>query len=108
MTPQQLQTAAPPFAAGLFALALALFLLSLRYFRRSRTDSYWRRRRSAGQRGWRLFVWSIIMTLLSGMLCMAAGLAGLSANRNAALTAVVVVAPRPTTNTTASAKKPIR
>ncbi len=77
MTTEQLQPVAPVIAAVLFALALLLFVTSLRFFRKSRTDFYWRRRRSAGQRGWRLFVWSIILTLLSGLLCLVTGLTGL-------------------------------
>src|SRR2546428_4660080 len=82
MTPEQLQLAAPLFAVGLFGLALLTFFLSLRFFRKSRTDFYWRRRRSAGQRGWRLFVWSIILTLVSGLLCLVTGLAGLISARS--------------------------
>jgi hypothetical protein len=92
MSPQQIQTAAPPFAAALFALAVLLFLLSLRYFRKSRTDFYWRRRRSAGQRGWRMLVWSIVFMLVSGVICMGAGISGLVTARNSTPTAVVVIA----------------
>ncbi len=77
MTSEQLQPVAPVIAAALLALALLLFLMSLRFFRKSRTDFYWRRRRSAGQAGWRLFVWSIILTLFSGLVCLVTGVAGL-------------------------------
>ncbi len=77
MTPGQLQIAAPYLAVGLLALALVFFLISLRYFRKSRTDFYWRRRRTAGQRGWRLFVWSLGLMLVSGIICLVTGLAGL-------------------------------
>lgn len=76
MTPGQLQLAAPYLAVGLLALALVFFLISLRYFRKSRTDFYWRRRRTAGQRGWRLFVWSLGLMLVSGLICLATGVAG--------------------------------
>src|SRR5258707_4025937 len=69
MTPGQLQLAAPYLAAGLLALALVFFLISLRFFRKSRTDFYWRRRRAAGQRGWQLFVWALALTLCSGGAC---------------------------------------
>src|SRR5512143_887730 len=76
MTPEQIRTVAPFIAVGILALALLLFLSSLRMFRKSRTDFYWRRRRAAGQRGWRLFVWSIVLSLMSGVLCLAIGLVG--------------------------------
>lgn len=56
-------------AAGLFALAVLLFLISLRLFRRSRRDVFWRRRREAGQRGWRLFVLAFTLFVLSGVTC---------------------------------------
>ncbi len=77
MAPEQLQAITPLIAAAFLALALLLFLASLRMFRKSRTDFYWRRRRAAGQRGWRMFVLSIGITLLSGVLCVATGLAGI-------------------------------
>src|SRR5260370_15577831 len=77
MTPGQLQLAAPYLAAGLLALALVFFVISLRFFRKSRTDFYWRRRRTAGQRGWRLFVWSLGLMLVSGIICLVTGVAGL-------------------------------
>src|SRR5258708_25091250 len=69
MTLDRFQSLAPFIAAGTLALALVLFALSLRYFRKSRTDFYWRRRRAAGQRGWRLFVWALALTLCSGGAC---------------------------------------
>ncbi|MEP7285169.1 MAG: hypothetical protein ABI947_05310 [Chloroflexota bacterium] len=83
MTPDQLQTGAPLIAAGLFVMALVLFLFSLYYFRRSRTDAYWRRRRNAGQRGWRILVWSVILIIGSGAICGTVGLAGLISPRPA-------------------------
>jgi hypothetical protein len=90
MTPEQIQSVAPLIAAALFALALLLFLASLRMFRKSRTDFYWRRRRAAGQRGWRLFVWSIVLSLLSGILCLAIGLVGVI-NARPTATAIALV-----------------
>ena len=85
MTLHGLQSYAPYIAAGAFVLALALFLISLRYFRKSRTDSYWRYRRVAGQRGWRLFVWALVLTVLSGAACTITATAALiSASRSAA------------------------
>jgi len=46
-----------------------LFLVSARLFRRSRRDVFWRRRREAGQRGWRLFVLAFTLLLISGVTC---------------------------------------
>lgn len=63
--PDNLQNALPLLTGALFVLALLLFALSLRYFRRSRTDVFWRRRREAGQRGWRALVSSFVMIVLS-------------------------------------------
>src|SRR5450432_1969918 len=69
MTLDRLQTLAPYIAAGTLALALVLFVFSVGYFRKSRTDFYWRNRRAAGQRGWRLFVWALAMTIVGGGAC---------------------------------------
>src|SRR5450432_1759922 len=69
MTLDRLQTLAPYIAAGTLALALVLFVFSVGYFRKSRTDFYWRSRRAAGQRGWRLFVWALAMTIIGGGAC---------------------------------------
>lgn len=63
------QNALPYITGALLALALFLFLLSLQWFRRSRTDVFWRRRRDAGQRGWRSLVLSFILILLGGISC---------------------------------------
>jgi len=60
-----------PFAAiGLIALGLLLFAVSLRLFRRSRTDTFWRRRRQAGQRGWRVLVSAFVMLALGSVACL--------------------------------------
>ncbi|HMM29419.1 MAG TPA: hypothetical protein PKD46_14140 [Aggregatilineaceae bacterium] len=56
-------------AGGLFALALLLLVVSLRLFRRSRRDVFWRRRREAGQRGWRLFLLAFVLFAVSGITC---------------------------------------
>ncbi|MBN1679286.1 MAG: hypothetical protein JW966_03285 [Anaerolineae bacterium] len=55
--------------AALFALAVLLFLVSLHLFRRSRKDVFWRRRREAGQRGWRFFVLSVGLLFIGGIFC---------------------------------------
>jgi hypothetical protein len=84
MNPQQLQqvqVAAPLIAVGLFILALLLMLLSVYYFRRSRTDFYWRSRRRAGQFGWRIFVVALSLTLVSGIICVVIGVGGMLTGR---------------------------
>src|SRR5438105_581160 len=92
MTPDRLQSIIPFVAVGLFILALLMFLLSLRYFRKSRTDFYWRRRRTAGQRGWRLFVWSLVIMFTSGMICVVMGVAGMINARHTPTASVAAVA----------------
>jgi len=51
----------PHLVVGLLALSLLLFLVSLQQLRRGRTGPYWRLRRSAGQRGGRLFLLSVAL-----------------------------------------------
>lgn len=80
MSPEQIRSLTPYFAVALLVLAALFFVFSLRAFRKSRTDSYWRRRRSAGQRGWRMFVFSVVSMLLSGAVCLATGVVGLIGN----------------------------
>lgn len=74
--PDTLRTVLPYFTGVLFLLALLLFLISVHLFRRSRTDVFWRKRREAGQRGWRLFVFAFVLILLSGAACAATLLTG--------------------------------
>jgi len=57
--------------SAIFGLALLLLLASLRLFRRSRKDVFWRRRREAGQRGWRLFVAAFVLFIIGGLSCSA-------------------------------------
>lgn len=57
------------FTGATLALGLLLFLVSLRLFRRSRTDVFWRRRREAGQRGWRLFLVAFLLFIVGGVSC---------------------------------------
>jgi len=58
-------------AGGLFALAVLLLVIALRLFRRSRRDVFWRRRREAGQRGWRVMLLALVLFGLSGITCAA-------------------------------------
>jgi hypothetical protein len=72
-----------PYTTGmLFLLALLLFLISLRLFRRSRRDVFWRRRRDAGQRGWRIFVFAFALFALSAISCTFTGMVMLFAKSN--------------------------
>ena len=66
---ETIRTSFPYITGGLFALALLSLLISLRLFRRSRTDVFWRQRRDAGQRGWRLFALSFALLILGGLSC---------------------------------------
>ncbi|GAB4418340.1 MAG: hypothetical protein Kow00106_14320 [Anaerolineae bacterium] len=66
---ETVQNLLPYVTGGLFGLALLLFAIAFRLFQRSRTDTYWRRRREAGQRGWRLFVLASIMVIFSAVTC---------------------------------------
>ncbi len=109
---EQIQSSAPAIAIALFVLAVLLLILSLRMFRKSRTDSYWRRRRTAGQRGWRFFVWSVLLTLGSGMVCLATGVSGMLASRTAtamsgSLATIIVALQSPTVAQTAPVTPPI-
>ncbi|HRE46085.1 MAG TPA: hypothetical protein PLD47_00030 [Aggregatilineales bacterium] len=49
-----IRTAAPLFMIILFVAGAACWLLAFRFFTLSRTESFWRRRRAAGQQGFRL------------------------------------------------------
>ena len=76
---ETIENALPLLTGGLFGLALLLILVSLRLFHRSRTDVFWRRRREAGQRGWKLFVVAfglIVFASLSCVLTLAVGVLG--------------------------------
>lgn len=72
--PDSILEAFPYITVALFGLALLLLLLAMRLFRRSRTDVFWRRRREAGQRGWRLFLASVVILIASGFACAATAL----------------------------------
>jgi hypothetical protein len=71
----------PYIIAGLFILALLLFLLSLQQLRRGRTGPYWRLRRAAGQRGGQLFLLSIALFGIAAALALFSGLADLAYRR---------------------------
>lgn len=68
--------------ASLFVVAVLLFVFSARFFRRSRTDTYWRRRRDAGQRGLRAFVLAFVLLVASGVTCLLTVLVALIDDKN--------------------------
>jgi hypothetical protein len=90
------QNTLPVITGALLVLALLLFLLSLRLFRRSRSDVFWRRRRDAGQRGWRILVLSFLLIILSIFSCIFTAVSTLI-NRNNSTPAPteVVIEPSP-------------
>ena len=91
---------------ALLALGLLLFLLSLRLFRRSRTDVFWRRRRDAGQRGWRTLVFSSVLIVLSVLSCLFTIVAAIvNQNNSTPAPTDVVIEPSPSLlpNTTPTA-----
>lgn len=65
-----LGNALPYITGALFALALLLLAVSLRLFRRSRTDVFWRNRRDASRRGLQLFMTALVLFLASGVACL--------------------------------------
>jgi len=67
---------APLILGAFVALGILFLLASVLAFRRSRSDLFWRRRRRAGQRGWRLFVLSMVTLALSAVLCAGMTFAG--------------------------------
>ncbi len=67
--PESLQNILVYLTGAFFVLALLVVLIALRLFRRSRTDIFWRRRREAGQRGWRLFLFGGVLLALSAVAC---------------------------------------
>ncbi len=89
-----------PYVAGAaLGLGLLLFLVSLRLFRRSRSDVYWRRRRDAGQRGWRIFVLSFALFVVGGMSCIVTLFVHLVADEEKKPTQVTVQNPVTTATT---------
>lgn len=93
MSPDQVLAAAPNIALALLGIAALLMLVSFRLFRRSRTDSFWRRRRAAGQQGFRVFVVSGIMLIFSGAICAISTFGPRLLNRATTPTEAVAIAP---------------
>lgn len=81
MTTRLLASLLPYIIIGLFALGVLTFLISLQQLRRGRTGPYWRIRRAAGQRGGQLFLFSIALLGIAGVLALFSGLADLAYRR---------------------------
>lgn len=92
MTLDELTQRLPTITAGFFAIGFVLLLLSLVLFRRSRGANYWLQRRSAGQRGLRMLLLSMLFLTLSAGFCITTVLFSLleddSADTSAASTAI--------------------
>ncbi|MEO8612768.1 MAG: hypothetical protein ABI690_33045 [Chloroflexota bacterium] len=71
----------PYIIIGLYVIAILVFVLSLQQLRRGRTGSYWRLRRTAGQRGGQLFLLAIALIGIASALALFSGLADLAYRR---------------------------
>jgi hypothetical protein len=103
LSPDQVLAAAPNIALALLGIAALLMLVAFRLFRRSRTDSFWRRRRAAGQQGLRVFIVSAIMLVFSGTTCAIGTFGPRLLNRAATPTEASAVAIAPTDDLTLTA-----
>ncbi len=65
----------PYLIGGLVMVAAVLLLIALQQLRRGRTGPYWRIRRTAGQRGGQLFLFSIALFTAAFVLALFSGLA---------------------------------
>lgn len=77
MTAQEIATFLTYVIAGLFVVALLLFVLSIQQLRRGRKGPYWRIRRQASQRGGVMFLASIGLFAVGLALAFYSGLAAL-------------------------------
>lgn len=87
--PVRIQQYTVYLAGVLLAGAALFFVIALVSFRRSRSSTYWRQRRRAGRNGLHLFVWSVILSAVGGVLLVVAG-AGSALSRTPTTQAVVV------------------
>ncbi len=71
ITLDELTERLPLLTASIFGIGFILFLLALRMFRRSRGARYWIHRRQAGQRGFRMLIFSMLFLSLSLGFCIA-------------------------------------
>ena len=68
-----LATVLPIIAGAALALAALLLLFALYWFRRSRNDVFWRKRRDAGRRGLQAGVLAVILFVAGALTCVASG-----------------------------------
>ena len=108
MTAQQIATLLTYIIAGLFVLALVLFVFATQQLRRGRRGPYWRLRRQASQRGGILFLSSIGLFVIAIALAFYRGLAAIAyrgvddffRGRGGGLVGVMVPTETPTLNVT--------
>lgn len=78
---QQLTDLLPSIIIVMLVVALVLFIMALQQLYLGRTGSYWRLRRTAGQRGGRLFLLSVGLFIVALALAFYSGLAGVAYNQ---------------------------
>lgn len=69
MTIEELIDRLPLITGAAFGFGMLLVLVALRFFRRSRRAPYWTQRRQAGQRGFRILLFSMFFFTASALLC---------------------------------------
>jgi hypothetical protein len=78
---QQITDILPTLIIAMLVVALLLFMVALQQLYLGRTGSYWRLRRTAGQRGGRLFLLSAGLFIAALALAFYSGLAGVAYNQ---------------------------
>ncbi len=78
---EQLTDLLPSFIVAMLVIALVLFIMALQQLHLGRTGSYWRLRRTAGQRGGRLFLLSVGLFIAALALAFYSGLASVAYNQ---------------------------
>jgi hypothetical protein len=71
MTLDDIRELLPTLTSLVFLIGMIFFLISVRFFKRSRRAPYWAERRRAGQRGLRIFLFSTALITISMVLCLA-------------------------------------
>lgn len=69
MTIEELIDRLPLITAAAFGVGALLVLVAMQFFRRSRRAPYWTQRRQAGQRGFRILLFSMFFFTVSALLC---------------------------------------
>ncbi len=91
--PEVLQTLVLYLVVGMLLVALALFLIALRYFRAGRREPYWRRRRAASLHGWQLFLVSLTVAFVAASICLFTGFAQMILGSGAVTPALPLASP---------------